>query len=312
MKKVFLCVSTLLLLVSTVWGQQYYRLDLTVNDGGVYVTPPGQIVRREGGFFLFSPGTEVALEIKGTAHPLEYCAASTFSWEWTGDWTDDPSAASGKIVLDSDKSIDAYVEMMPPPCHLPLVSINISPKYTTLRTGKTFISSPIITPNTGGLTIDTYELNLIYDPSVIEPDSNTGINGVTGAYIAIIPNPGELLIGGPGNAALAVHWITLAEGTSMIQLSGTVNETSGVPQTAIAMNGGLVLVSSLPGVGDVNWDNSVNIADALIVARFGVGLLAAPFNGVQADVNRDGNVNIIDALQIAQFYVGLIELQGIY
>lgn len=58
--------------------------------------------------------------------------------------------------------------------------------------------------------------------------------------------------------------------------------------------------------GDVNGDSAVDIIDALLVARFYVGLEITYFNPEAADVNCDLSVNIVDALLISQFYVGLI------
>jgi hypothetical protein len=58
--------------------------------------------------------------------------------------------------------------------------------------------------------------------------------------------------------------------------------------------------------GDVNYDGSINIVDALLVAQYYVGLNPQDFNQQAADVSGDGSINIVDALLIAQFYVGLI------
>ena len=58
-------------------------------------------------------------------------------------------------------------------------------------------------------------------------------------------------------------------------------------------------------IGDVSGDNSVNIIDALFVARFAVGLPVSNFNADAADVNCDGQINIVDALFIARKAVGL-------
>ena len=56
--------------------------------------------------------------------------------------------------------------------------------------------------------------------------------------------------------------------------------------------------------GDVNGDKAVNIVDALLIARYYVGLdVAIDVNS--ADVDCSGDVNIVDALTIARMYVGL-------
>ena len=59
--------------------------------------------------------------------------------------------------------------------------------------------------------------------------------------------------------------------------------------------------------GDVNWDNQVNIVDALMVAQYYVGLEPQGFAADRADVNCNATVDIVDALLIAQYYVGLIQ-----
>jgi hypothetical protein len=58
-------------------------------------------------------------------------------------------------------------------------------------------------------------------------------------------------------------------------------------------------------VGDVNESGTIDIVDALLVARYSVGIQLSNFNSAYADVDRNGSVNIVDALYIAQCYVGL-------
>ncbi|MBN1696216.1 MAG: glycosyl hydrolase [Spirochaetales bacterium] len=58
--------------------------------------------------------------------------------------------------------------------------------------------------------------------------------------------------------------------------------------------------------GDVNHDRSINIVDALLVARYYVGLNPGGFYSGEGDVNCNGSVDITDALLIARYYVGLI------
>ncbi|MBN2532164.1 MAG: hypothetical protein JXB88_04700 [Spirochaetales bacterium] len=62
-----------------------------------------------------------------------------------------------------------------------------------------------------------------------------------------------------------------------------------------------------PGIpGDVDGSGAIDIIDALLVARYYIGLNPSNFNPDLADVTRDGSIDSIDALRIAQCYVGLI------
>ncbi|MBN1699916.1 MAG: cellulase family glycosylhydrolase [Spirochaetales bacterium] len=58
--------------------------------------------------------------------------------------------------------------------------------------------------------------------------------------------------------------------------------------------------------GDVNGDNTINIIDALLTARYYVGIIPDGFIARNADVDCDGGITIVDALLIARYYVGLV------
>ncbi|MBN2737554.1 MAG: hypothetical protein JXR70_11275 [Spirochaetales bacterium] len=60
-------------------------------------------------------------------------------------------------------------------------------------------------------------------------------------------------------------------------------------------------------LGDVNFDASVNIVDALLVAQNYVNIEPVVFYENAADVNCSGRPDIVDALLIAQYYVNLLE-----
>jgi hypothetical protein len=59
-------------------------------------------------------------------------------------------------------------------------------------------------------------------------------------------------------------------------------------------------------LGDVDGNNTIDIIDALQVARYYVGLINTFTMPQNADVDANGTVDIVDALYIARFYVGLI------
>ena len=59
--------------------------------------------------------------------------------------------------------------------------------------------------------------------------------------------------------------------------------------------------------GDTNGDESVDIADALMIARYDAGLIQLDGNQLSvSDVNKDDSVDIADALMIARYDAGLI------
>ncbi|MBN1697452.1 MAG: hypothetical protein JW881_08055 [Spirochaetales bacterium] len=59
-------------------------------------------------------------------------------------------------------------------------------------------------------------------------------------------------------------------------------------------------------MGDANGSGAVDIVDALLVARYYVGMIDdSSINPGLSDVNCSGSIDIVDALLIAQFYVGL-------
>ena len=59
-------------------------------------------------------------------------------------------------------------------------------------------------------------------------------------------------------------------------------------------------------LGDVNGNSKVDIVDALLTAKYYVGLNPSNFNKELANVNCDNTINIVDALLIARYYVGII------
>lgn len=80
------------------------------------------------------------------------------------------------------------------------------------------------------------------------------------------------------------------------------NSGTGSAEIPVTVNNN----TSMPLLGDVNLDGSIDIVDALSTARYFVGLDPPVFDAPLADVNLDDEVNILDALLIAQYYVGLI------
>lgn len=61
-----------------------------------------------------------------------------------------------------------------------------------------------------------------------------------------------------------------------------------------------------PELGDVDYNGSIDIVDALLIAQFYVDLNPTPFYPEASDVNCDGITSIIDALLVARYYVDLV------
>ncbi|MBN2442972.1 MAG: hypothetical protein JXJ04_16560 [Spirochaetales bacterium] len=174
---------------------------------------------------------------------------------------------------------------------------------------------------TGTQLFAAYGFEITFDPSILSVKNSIGMNGVDpgpDGYIAAasVPNPGILKISGfdatgtgPGLDLhiLTIHWTSgQEEGTTNLLLAvdsfvapdtGTIGYPSGKDGTVTVF---------IPGIGDVNGDDRVDIVDALLVAQYYVGLNPPGFNPFAGDVNCDGSVDIIDALLLAQYYVGLI------
>ncbi|MBN1696122.1 MAG: glycoside hydrolase family 6 protein [Spirochaetales bacterium] len=59
-------------------------------------------------------------------------------------------------------------------------------------------------------------------------------------------------------------------------------------------------------IGDADNDGEITIIDALMIARYYVGLEQKGFYQDASDVDANGAINILDALLVARYYVGLI------
>jgi len=88
----------------------------------------------------------------------------------------------------------------------------------------------------------------------------------------------------------------ISEGTNTV----TVTATDSAGNTATAQRNIIYIV-----VGDPDGNGTMNIVDALLVARHSAGLTVGIFYVEGADVNCDGTVNIVDALFIARKAAGL-------
>ena len=178
--------------------------------------------------------------------------------------------------------------------------------------------------NSVSQNLSAYGFDFTYDQAIITPNTALGNSSVEpgpdGFVSAVNPNtPGLLLITGfdamgtgPGADlhVLTINWNAVNMGSTT--LGNTVRDLTNPMGVVIGNPNGLsgnVVVGDVDyTLGDVNEDGSINIADALIIAQYYVGLNPPQFTAPTSagDTSGDGNTNIVDAMLIAQYYVGLI------
>jgi len=101
-----------------------------------------------------------------------------------------------------------------------------------------------------------------------------------------------------GSCSAEVRFTTTARDKRSAEMSIPSND----PDTATAR---VMLSGMTTAIGDADGSGTMNIIDALFVARHAAGLSVAAFILDAADVNCDGAVNIVDALFIARKAAGL-------
>jgi len=133
-------------------------------------------------------------------------------------------------------------------------------------------------------------------------DLNIGAMNITGA------NSADFSISGDGcsSKTLKPADICGAKITFSTTSTGRRNAVLNVPSNdAVVSNTTVALKGMTTAVGDADNNGTMNIVDALFVARHAAGLSVVSFIADAADVNCDGAVNIVDALFIARKAAGL-------
>jgi hypothetical protein len=124
---------------------------------------------------------------------------------------------------------------------------------------------------------------------------NVSVNGT-----AALSNFDIYASAGGQNKAIARSFKTTADSSGQIVIQFTaVTENpkiNGISINPEASNGTL---------GDVNRSGTVDIVDALIIARHAAGLNPPNFDPSLADVNCSGGIDIVDALLVAKYIAGL-------
>jgi len=197
--------------------------------------------------------------------------------------------------------------------------VYVTPSTQNVANGETFTMNVTIDPDTSiaGAQFDlSFNASLVSADSVTEGDllSQDGastffspgtidnaagtITGVAGA----ITTP-RAKVSSPSVSATIRMTAKMVDGTSPLNLSNViVGDINGnaVPNT---VNDGSVIIGAL--CGDLNGDDKITTADALIALEIAAG--SRP-NDPAADVSGDGQVTSLDALMILQATAGLIEI----
>lgn len=165
------------------------------------------------------------------------------------------------------------------------------------------------------------DLTMVYDPDILSLQELRNGDLLQGGELLVISNtatPGQILVSIAGAQALGVESGTLLEleflagifrpgqNISALRFSrGLFTNEEGQSSSAHLTHGSFTL---LPGIsGDVNQDESVNSADAVLVLRHAVGLTSLDeTQQVLADVNEDGQISAGDAVLILRKAAQLI------
>ena len=166
------------------------------------------------------------------------------------------------------------------------------------------------------------DLTITYDPDVLAfQEVKKGELLPSGAFVVVsnMPAPGRISISIAGSQTIGQQDGKLLElvfeasefridqdnRTDLTFSVGSLSDVSGNLIGAFRENGSFVLQLGLPG--DVNQDENISSADAIIVLRAVVGLATLDATQqVLADVNEDGRINAGDAVLILRKAVGLI------
>ena len=156
-----------------------------------------------------------------------------------------------------------------------------------------------------------YAVDGVYRNALIDSENVTGILRLGPSSIRLVLNPNTIDANNYEQVFVELMDYTIASPEAVLELGDnfpyTPVGTGHLEVNGYDYNNDVYIFSEIfLLLGDVNSDSIINIIDALMVARFYVGLEPPGFQILTADVNRDGIISILDALLIARYYVGLI------
>jgi len=161
--------------------------------------------------------------------------------------------------------------------------------------------------NCGALANDTTATDGVVNISII---SRYGFNG-TGP-IAVVKF--EVIGSRDDTSPLTLHTV------AAYNLSAPYNNSGYIPDTVnnitdgydaiynTTMNGMFTVTDGgeLPKDGDINDDDSINMLDAIHLAKYYTGAGSEKFRTISADgdINSDDSINMLDAIHLAKYYTG--------
>jgi hypothetical protein len=189
----------------------------------------------------------------------------------------------------------------------------LDPYEQVVLKSKAFTTTCLI--DTGAQKIGAYNFRIRYNRQVLQSDPGQSIEtradgsfscvntGVAGETVAV-----GFDVSGKGSGSplqfISFKWVAANVGLSPLDvwMVFLYDET----RSEIGSTKGYYSFVRVVNYGDVNVDYKVDIIDALLTAKYYIGLVPAGFFADAADVNASGAADIVDALLIAQYYVGMI------
>jgi hypothetical protein len=194
----------------------------------------------------------------------------------------------------NSNGLSFYVTGSPTPDPSAVPTMSPPPPANYLSIQSSITSSNIsVTVNPPGTTAQ-YPISCTYiSPTTVTVTANNYIN-MSGVSIVFTGWSGDLT-GSSNPVTLTV------DGVKSITANYTYQ--SDIPTVAPTPASTPVIICAYT-TGDANGNGTIDIIDALVIARYYIGL-SPVIDICAADVNHDGTVDIIDALLVAQCYVGL-------
>ena len=158
--------------------------------------------------------------------------------------------------------------------------------------------------NYGALANDTTATDGVVNISII---SRYGFNG-TGP-IAVVKF--EVIGSRDDTSPLTISTVAAYNLSAPYNNSGYIPDTVNITDGYAAIyntttDGTFTVTGGLPKDGDINDDDSINMLDAIHLAKYYTGAGSEKFRTISADgdINSDSSINMLDAIHLAKYYTG--------